>query len=148
MHHTPRVFFEDVDVGHEVGPAVKTPTGEAVLEFCRVWGHDEPNRFTSADVARREGLPGPIVPGIMSMAYMAQLLSDWATGGALRKLDVVFRQLVPHERPLHVAALVTDKREEDGQGLVELDVMLQTPEGDRYVGGKAVVALPRRSGQA
>jgi len=37
---------------------------------------------------------------------------------------------------------VTDTRQEDGENLVECDVMLTGAEGERYVGGKAIIALP------
>ncbi len=78
----------------------------------------------------------------MDMAIMTHLLTDWGGAGALKDLDVVFRQPVPHHKPLTVTATVTDTRQEDGENLVECDVMLTGAEGERYVGGKAIIALP------
>ncbi len=134
--------FEDVELGDQIGPLETEATDEGVISFCRVWDNPMPNRFTDAETAKRVGLPGPIVPGIMAMAIITRLLTDWAGPECLKDLDVVFRQPVPHHQPLTVSATVTDTRQEGGENLVECDVMLTGSQGERYVGGKAVVALP------
>ena len=85
-----------------------------------------------------------IVPGIMTMAMMAQLLTDWSGPSSIKDLDLVFRQPVPHNRPLTLAATITDLREENGESLVECDILMTGTEGERYVGGKAIVTLPSR----
>ena len=105
-----------------------------------------PNRFTDAATAERARLPYPILPGVMSMALMAQLLTQWAGPAALRDLDVVFRQPVPHNKPLNISATVTDTRQEDGENLVECDILMTGEAGERYVGGTALVSLPSKSG--
>lgn len=136
--------FEDVDLGDEIGPMSTEATDGSVEVFCQVWENPKPNRFTDPESATKVGLPGPIVPGIMAMGIMTRLLTDWAGPGALKDLDVVFRQPVPHHKPLSISATVTDTRQEDGENLVECDVMLTGAEGERYVGGKAIIALASR----
>ncbi len=51
---------------------------------------------------------------------------------------------MPHPKPRSVSATVTDTRQEEGEYLVECDVMLTGAQGERYVGGKAIIALPSR----
>jgi len=137
-------YFEDVQLGDEIG-SLDTVAGDGeVAAFCQMWGNPMPNRFTDWEEAEKARLPGPIVPGIMSMAMMAQLVTRWAGPTALRDLDLVFRQPVPHNKPLQVSATVTDARQENGENLVECDIMLTSAQGDRYVGGKAVAALPSK----
>ena len=138
------LYYEDIDLGDEIGPVEKSITDEMVESFCEVWGSGRgPSRFTSEEIAKRDRLPGPIVPGTMSMALMAQLLTDWSPGVILKHLDVVFRQPVLHQ-PVTLTAVITDKREEDGENLVECDVTLSTEDRGRLVGGKAILALPNR----
>ena len=136
--------FEDVDLGDEIGPLETVATDDGVVSFCRVWGNRGPNRFTDREIAEKVGLPGPIVPGIMAMAMMTRLLTSWAGPSSVKDLDVVFRQPVPHHQPLTISGTVTDTRQEDGENLVECDVMMTGAQGERYVGGKAVVALPSK----
>jgi acyl dehydratase len=138
-------YFEDVQLGDEIGPLDTVAGDGEVATFCQMWGNPLPNRFTDQGEAEKARLPGPIVPGIMSMAMMAQLVTRWAGPSALRDLDLVFRLPVPHNKPLQVSATVTDTRQENGENLVECDMLLTSADGDRYVGGKAVVALPSKS---
>lgn len=137
-------YFEDIELGDEIGPLEKIATDEEVLNFCNMWGDREPSRFTDQAIAEQSRLPGPIVPGIMSMALMANLLTDWAGPTGVKDLDLVFRQPVPHNKPLKIVATVTDTRQEDGENLVECDIMMTGAEGERYVGGTALLSLPSR----
>jgi len=137
-------YFEDVELGDEIGPLEKIATDEEVLNFCNMWGDREPSRFTDQALAEKSRLPGPIVPGIMSMALMANLLTDWAGPTGVKDLDLVFRQPVPHNKPLKIMATVTDTRQEDGENLVECDIMMTGAEGERYVGGTALLSLPNK----
>ena len=135
------LYYEDVDLGDELGPLEKHPTLDTVRTFCDLWGNPGPNRFVDQDVAQRLGQPGPIVPGVMSVALMSQLFTQWGRPEILKKIDVVFRQPVLHA-PVKIVALVTDKREEQGEHLVECDIHLTNLEGDRLVGGKVILSLP------
>ena len=139
-HGKPR-YYEEVELGDEIGPLEKEIGEEAVAAFCRVWGSPTPNRFTDAETAKEAGLPWTIVPGSMSTAIMAQLLADWAPNGVLKRVDVVFRQPVPHRRVI-VAAVVTNKRREREENLIECDVYMSNQESGRLIGGNAVISLP------
>ena len=137
-------YFEDVDLGDQIGPVETIATDEGVASFCDVWSPPTPNRFTDVETARQSGMEGPIVPGIMAMAMMAQLLTDWAGPDSIRDLDVVFRQPVPHNQPLTLEATITDLREENGLNVAECDILMLGAKGERHVGGKAIVSLPSR----
>ncbi len=146
MEDSAGLRFEDVDLGDEIGPVELVATDANVITFCELWGNPMPNRFTSQDLAERAGLPGPIVPGVMSMALMSQALTDWAGPESLKDLDLVFRQPVPHNKPLLISATITDTRQVDGENLVECDVLMMGEAGERYVGGTALISLPSHEG--
>jgi len=139
-------FYDQVEMGDELGPVEQLATDQAVIDFCNVWEfpHARRRTFTDDEVAKSEGLPGAILPGIMSMAYVAQFLSQWAEGGSLKKLDVVFRQVVLHEQPLRLAGVVTDKNRVGTENQVECDVYMENAGGERLVDGKGTVVLPDR----
>ncbi len=142
------IYFEDVDLGDEIGPLERVAGDQDVMDFCQLWGNPMPNRFTDQDIAEKARLPGPILPGIMSMALMAQLLTDWTSPESLKDLDLVFRQPVPHNKPLKISATVTDTRQEDGKNLVTCDILMTGAEGERYVGGTALLSLPTRQAES
>ena len=144
MSNSDMLFFEDVELGDEIGPLEKVALGPDVAEFCSIWGNPSPNRFTSMEEATKANLSGPIVPGVMSMSLMAQLITDWAGPDALRDLDVVFRQPVPHEKPLIITGTINDTRQENGENVVQCDIVMTGSEGERYIIGTALAALPSR----
>ena len=132
-------YYEEIEIGDEIGPVEKYIADEDVEAFCRLWGAPVPNRFTDEDSAALVNLSWPIVPGIMSIAIMSQIFTTWE-GATLKHLDVVFRQPVPHD-VVAITAIVTDKREENDEYLAECDVYLSTEENGRLVGGKAIIGL-------
>ena len=86
------IYFEDVDLGDEIGPLERVARDQDVIDFCQLWGNPMPNRFTDQEKAEKTRLPGPILPGIMSMALMAQLLTDWASPESLNHLSGYFKR--------------------------------------------------------
>ena len=140
------IYYEDVEIGDDIGPMKRVVTLEQVREFTKVWrseaGH---SRFTSDEVAQSEGLPGAISPGAMNIALMSQLISNWSHTATLKKLDVVFRQVVRHNAPLQIKGVITDKDIVDGTPQLECDVIMENEEGSSLVIGKATVVLPTRS---
>ena len=76
-------YFDDIELGDEIGPVETVATDEGVASFCEIWNAPQPNRFTDLQAATDSGMPGLIVPGIMAMAMMGQLLTDWAGPNAI-----------------------------------------------------------------
>ena len=139
-----QVYFEDVEMGDEIGPLVKEPTREQIRDYD---SESEllSGRFTNDQAAQGDGLRGVIVPGNMSMSFLAQLLSDWAgEQGRLTRLEVNFRRMVEPGDSLECKATVTDMERVDGQNLVNLDAFIENQNGERPVQGTAQVVLPNR----
>jgi acyl dehydratase len=140
------VYGADVEPGDEIGPLVKRPDlaqVQAYLSSGMRAGGGQGGRFVDAEAASREGLGGPILPGPMSQAFLAQLLTDWAGPlGRLKSLDVNFRRPTLHGEELKCIGLITDKHEEMDRTVVHIDVFIEDPRGDRPTQGVAEVILP------
>ena len=140
------LYYEDVEIGDDIGPRERVVDVEQVRRFLGVrGGAPGPSRFTSDERAKSEGLAGAIVPGAMNITILSQLLTGWADTVRLRNLDVVFRGMVPHNKPLTLSGIITDKDVVDGESRLECDVFMQNEEGTRLVIGNAIVVLPMRS---
>jgi acyl dehydratase len=109
-----------------------------VRAYARVAGQWSP-RFTDDEGARQEGLPGMITPGNMSMGLLASLIEGWAGPGSLRRLGTTVRGLVLPGRTVRLCATVTQK--DETARTVELDVWIESDEGERPVIGTATVTL-------
>jgi acyl dehydratase len=142
----PDLYYEDVEIGDDIGPVERTVSREQIESFLRIRGMTPgPSRFTDDAYARKEGLPGAIVPGGMNIAMASQLLTGWSPTVDLKRLEVSFRKVVPHDTPIELKGIVTDKHIVDGEGRVECDVAIEDEDGASHVIGNATIVLPRRS---
>ena len=130
--------YDDVAEGDEL-PTIERPlTKDEVRAYARAAGIYFP-RFTDDEGARGEGLPGMITPGNMSMGLIATLVERWAGAGSLRRLGTTFRGLVLPGGSIRMCGTITQK--DDIARTVEVDVWLESGEGDRLVIGTATVTL-------
>ena len=149
---TEQRYFEDVSLGDEF-EEYQQPTTEHVMEFLESssMGQDGGRgRFSDAAEAQRQGLQRPIVPGVMSVAMITRVVTNWMGPlGRVVSLDVSFRRPVLHGDRLRCIAVVTDSGDDalepGGPSLVRLDVSLENDRGERPVQGTAEVELPRRA---
>lgn len=130
--------FADVELGDELPPICPDVSLGKVRQFVRAAGMDFP-RFTDHEQARREGLPGAVVPGIMSQGLLASMIHAWAPGARIKKLDTVFRNPIVVGSSPTCAGAVTDI--DDEQHLVELDLTMIDEAGVTTVLGTATVEL-------
>ncbi len=141
------LYYDDIEIGDEIGPIERTVTLEQVQTFLAIRStRSGPTRFTDEAQARSEGLPGPIVPGALNTAMVAQLLTGWSPTVTLKKLDVSFRQVVRHNTRLELKGVVTAKQVIDQEAQVECDVSMENEEGAVHVIGHATIVLPMRTG--
>jgi acyl dehydratase len=136
--------FEDIDIGDEIDELEIRPTTADVVRFVDV-ARMQSGRFTDDEYARKEGLQGAIIPGNMSLGFLARMLTAFFPTGTLQELTANFRATVPHNIPLTCSGVVTEKQSREGEHLIFCDVMLSNEEGERFVQGTAKVALPSRA---
>ena len=136
--------FDDVKVGDEL-PPYKHKAG--YLELNRFAGANEEliPIHMDPEASQRSGLPGVITMGNLKVAYVINMLEDWAGPDAwIRKLAVQFRGMDVVNQTLVARGVVTGKKVEDGENWVELDIWVENEDqgGRKNTPGTAVVILP------
>jgi acyl dehydratase len=137
-------YFEDVNVNDEMEPLERVPTTDMAVDF---FGRDNPTNpaFADAEAGKRMGVGGALVPGLMKIAWINQYVNDWAGPEAfLKSVRVAFRRPDVADRPLVLSGRVVDKREEEGEKIVELEVVTLA-DGQPSVRGNVAVRLPTRN---
>ena len=129
-----------LDVGDELPRLQLTLSSEQVRGYAQA-ARMPGGRFESDEAARREGLPGQIVPGKLSMALFCRLIAESLPGSNLLRLNATFRGIVRPGQPLSIHGVVTERREDTDGVALECDLMLEGPDGDRWVTGTATVRL-------
>ena len=130
--------FSDVHLGDELPVTHPDTSLEKVRQFVGVAGMSFP-RFTDHEAARAEGLPGALVPGIMSQGFLAAMVHAWAPGSRIRSLDTVFRNPIVVGTQATCRGAVTDVDEE--RRVIEVDLTMLDEHGVTTVLGTAVVEL-------
>jgi acyl dehydratase len=138
----------------EVGPGDEfeetfTLSTEHVQRFLQMPGNRlgaNANRFSDAEAAKRDGLPGPIVPGVMSLDVAARIMGDFVgVWGKVNSVEVSFRRSVFHGDTLTSKILITDSGEDNGRHWFKADLFLENERGERPLQGVAELELPART---
>lgn len=131
----------DVEFGAEL-PAFSPDTSlSKTAEFAQAvgWGNGG-GRFDNHEAARKQGLPGALVPGIMGMGFLTSTVHQWSDVAEIEQIDTVFRAPMLADQPLTISAIVTDIDEDSG--VIELDMTLKNELDETRVFGTARVRLP------
>lgn len=132
--------FEKIVVGSEIPSLVKRPTTQQLVMWAGASGDYNPIHYDK-DFARSRGLPGVVVHGQLSTAFICQMLSDWhGKNGSLKKLNVGYKGLGFPGDTLTCHGVVKDKSSA-GENLVTLDVWVENQRGEKTVAGTATVSL-------
>jgi acyl dehydratase len=134
--------FDEVEIGDdlpEVRPDVSLDRVKLFVTHARM----SASRFTDHEQARTEGLPGAIVPGIMSQGILAALIHRWAPGSDVLKVDTVFRAPILTDSSPVCRGVVTDI-DPEARTLV-IDLTIENEAGETRVMGTASVRLAERS---
>jgi acyl dehydratase len=129
----------DVEFGEELPVFAPDTSLPNVKRFAVAAGWDGP-RFTDHEAARAEGLPGALVPGIMSQGFLAAMIHRWAPEAQIENVDTVFRAPVIVDESYTISGVVTDIDEDTGK--VEIDLTVNNEAGETRVFGTARVKLP------
>ena len=128
--------IQDVEFGEQL-PAFTADTSLTnVREFAAAvgWGG---GRFDSHELARKEGLPAALVPGIMGMGFFTTMIQRWSPDATVVNIDTIFRAPLLADEACFISATVTDIEED--QGLVELDLTIKNGADETRVFGTAKV---------
>jgi acyl dehydratase len=130
--------YHDVQIGDALGPEEMFLSKDQVRAYARTTGMWVP-RFTDDEGARKEGLPGMITPGNMSLALLSKLVTDWigACKAQLVRVGTTYRQPVLPDHTIVLQGFVTHTN--DAERTAEMDIWIENEEAERLVIGTATV---------
>jgi len=138
MSETSDKRFEDVEFGEDL-PKVDV---DVSLDNVKVFAEAAQmmvGRFISHEEARAVGLPGAIVPGIMSQGILVGVIHKWAPNAEIVNVDTIFRAPLMVDSKPTASGVVTDIDEESR--VIEIDLTLKNEKGDTPVVGTAKITL-------
>ena len=129
---------QDIRAGTELPPLSAGPISRTTLALFAGASGDHNPIHIDLDVAKSAGLDDVFAHGMLSMAYLARLLTDNFPQEQLRSYRVRFASITPiHGQPTCTAVV----REQSDEQLT-LDLTVTLPDGTVTLAGEAVIAVP------
>ena len=130
--------YGDVELGDDLPDYRPDVSLETVKAFGEATGMMAA-RFIDHEGAKKEGLPGAIVPGIMSQGLLAAIIHRWSLGCTIRRIDTIFRAPLLVDSVPVCRGVVTDT--DDETHTVEIDLTIVNEADETRVIGTAQVEL-------
>lgn len=93
------------------------------------------------DVARAAGMPDVFAQGMLGMAWLARLLTDWAPQSQLLRFDVRFQGITHLGHAIACTGRVLEKLEHQGKRCARIEVQATNQYGQTKIAGEALVVL-------
>lgn len=123
-------------------PALTLPpvTRQALAIYCGASGDHNP-LHVDIDFARESGLDDVIAHGMLVMAYMGRLLTDWVPQSAIRSFDTRFQAMTHVGDAITASGRVVEKFSDGDEQCVRIELTAVDHRGEVKAAGTAVVAL-------
>ena len=131
--------YDSVQLGDVLPPLDMAPIYRGQLALFAGASGDHNPIHIDMDFARKAGMPDVFAHGMLGMAWVGRLVTQWAPTAELREFNVRFAGITHLGNAVRCAGSVTEKL--DGK---RVRVALQSANqfGQTKIVGEAVVALP------
>ncbi|AET94370.1 MULTISPECIES: MaoC family dehydratase [Caballeronia] len=133
--------FDTVNVGDTL-PALALPAiNRTTLALFAGASGDHNAVHIDLDYVRRAGMPDVFAHGMLSMAYLGRLLTQWVEQRQLRQFGVRFVGITQLGHQITCTGKVVEKFEAEGEKRIRLEIQTANQYGEPRILGDAVVAL-------
>lgn len=135
------VDLADVKAGDALPPLTLPPLTRLTLAlYCGASGDHNPIHV-DIDFARAAGYDDVFAHGMLSVAWLGRLLTDWVPQQRIRELGVRFTALTRVGEVITCSGTVTEVFERDGERRARLSIRTANAQGQVRLAGDALVAL-------
>lgn len=133
--------FGDLKPGDTLPPLTLPPLTRTTLAlYCGASGDHNPIHV-DIDFARQAGYPDVFAHGMLSVAWLGRLLTDWVPQRRIREFGVRFTALTQVGEVITCSGTVTEVFEHQGERRARLAIQTANAGGQVKLAGDAVVAL-------
>lgn len=109
--------------------------------YCGASGDHNPIHV-DIDFAKSAGMPDVFAHGMLSVAWLGRLITNWVPQSAIRSLDVRFAAITQVGERITCTGEVAEIFEHEGKRFARLHIQTRNEQGQAKVTGEAVVAWP------
>ncbi|AGI24335.1 MaoC family dehydratase [Pseudomonas sp. MT3] len=128
-----------IAVGDELPSFTTDPVNRTTLAlYCGASGDHNPIHV-DIDFAKKAGMPDVFAHGMLSMAYLGRLLTNWVPQERLRGFSVRFAAITQLGDAITCSGRVLEK--DEAAGTLRLEITTRNQAGEIKLSGEAIVAL-------
>tara|TARA_R110000787_G_scaffold68718_1_gene153463 strand:- start:639 stop:1049 length:411 start_codon:yes stop_codon:yes gene_type:complete len=132
---------ETIKVGYTLPTHTQGPISRATLALFAGASNDYVPLHIDSDYAKAAGMDDVFGHGMLSMAYLAQMLTHWRPQAALLRWNVRFTAITPLYATVISTGEVAEILEEAGRRVARITIRTTTDAGLVTLDGEAFVAL-------
>ncbi|RZU36799.1 acyl dehydratase [Fluviicoccus keumensis] len=133
--------FDEMAVGQLLPPLQLPPISRSTLALFAGASGDHNPIHIDLDFARSAGMPDVFAHGMLSMAWLGRLLTNWVPQQRLRSFEARFVSITHLQNAVTCTGHVVEKLEVDGERRVRVSIQSANQYGESKVLGEAVIAL-------
>lgn len=137
------LYFEDVTEGDQAPVRSRVLDRTDLVMYAGASGDYNPMHHDEVK-AVAAGQPSVFGHGMFSMGFLGTAITDYVGIGNVRRFQVRFAKQTWPDEELSTSVVVTGKRTEGSDHLIDLDVRLQNADGEEKVVGEATAVVPSR----
>jgi acyl dehydratase len=138
--HTIKVNTK-IQIGTEIPPLELSAISRCTLALYAGASGDHNPIHIDSDFAKQSGVPDVFAHGMLSMAYLGRMLTNWQPQAKLRKLGNRFSAITQLQDVITCSGTVVELVEKDGDILARCEIRAAKANGDQTLIGEALVAL-------
>ncbi|HMW56555.1 MAG: dehydratase [Candidatus Accumulibacter phosphatis] len=133
--------FDALQVGDEIPSLTTEPVSRLTLALYATGSGDHHPLHLDQDYVRSKGIPDVFAHGMLGMAYLGRMLTQWVPQEAIRSFGVRFTAITQVGERLVCTGKVVEKLEQGGEKCVRLELTCANEQGEAKHKADAVVAL-------
>lgn len=133
--------YDEIDVGYELQTLEVPPITRTTLALFAGASGDHNPIHIDIDVAKKAGMSDVFAQGMLPMAYLGRLLTNWTKQENIREYSTRFSAITHLGNVITCSGVVVKKFEENGQKLAQLDIQAKDENGEVKLSGSALVVL-------
>ena len=130
-----------IKVGDRLPSLQLPPVDRATLALFGGASGDHNPIHIDLDFARRSGMPDVFAQGMLGMAWVGRLITQWAPQSRLRKYDARFAGITHLGNAITCTGEVVELMDVDGEACARVTVSSSNQYGQNKIVGEAIVAL-------
>jgi len=133
--------MSDIQTGTEIPPLELPPISRFTLALYAGASGDHNPIHIDSDFAKKAGMPDVFAHGMLSMAYLGRMLTDWQPQAKLRKFSNRFAAITQLQDVITCSGKVVGLLEQDGETLARCEIQAAKADGEQTLIGEALVAI-------